>query len=462
MNTNLFNPIDLVIVPIILLLLIYILNIIKRRQPLLLQKYFFPGFYLRVLGSITISLVYQYVYGYGDTFGYFQITQNISSFFTKNLFSWIEIIVKSTESENSSTRACYDLVESYNSIAAVVFLNHENVVICKLASVFNIICFNSYIAIAMFFGTLSFLGCWYIFKTFVHIFPGYEKRFALLCLYLPSLWFWGNGILKDPVCIFGLGILFYNYFIKEGSLLKRVLLILLGAIILVNIKSYIFYAFLLAAVLGLIVTYYRSFNIIGKILSILLTGIALASIYPLLSEFVSKSFEDIANQSQYFIDQYSLTASEGDSTIIPTFDPSILGFFKLSLQGLVTVYLRPFPWQLNKVLYLFLIIENVYLYKIIFEKIKTGPVEFRKNHKYLTNFSFLFFIFLGIIIGVTAFNLGTTARYRVPALPFLFAGVFAYKLLKRKKRLDKNYMTIHLDKDDKSNNGLASPYTSST
>ena len=113
-------------------------------------------------------------------------------------------------------------------------------------------------------------------------------------------------------------------------------------------------------------------------------------------------------------------------------------------------------------LYLFLIIENVYLYKIIFEKIKTGPVEFRKNHKYLTNFSFLFFIFLGIIIGVTAFNLGTTARYRVPALPFLFAGVFAYKLLKRKKRLDKNYMTIHLDKDDKSNNGLASPYTSST
>ena len=343
MNTKLFNTEDIIVVPIILILLTFLLNFIKKKQPFPLQVYFFKGFYLRVLGSLTISFVYQYVYGYGDTFQYYQITQNISSFFSQNKLAWAEIIINNTKSDNSSIKACYDLIESYNPIAGVIFQIHENVVICKLASVFNIICFNSYIGISLFFGTLSFLGCWYIFKTFVHIFPGYEKRFALLCLYLPSLWFWGNGILKDPVCIFGLGILFYNYFVKEGYLLKRAVYIFLGILILVNIKSYIFYAFLMAALIGLIVTYFKNFNIQGKILSILITAIALVLIYPLLSEFVSQSFEDIAMQSQFYIEQYSITAAEGDSSIIPTFDPSVLGFLKLSLQGLVTVYLRPFP-----------------------------------------------------------------------------------------------------------------------
>ena len=458
MNIKLFNTVDFIVVPIILLLLIFILSFIKKKQPLLLQEYFLKGFYLRVLGSFTISFVYQYIYGYGDTFGYYHITQVISLFFFRDFGAWIDIIFYNSNGDNPNVLKCLELLNTGdNPITGVIFVIPENVIICKLASVFNIICYNSYIGIALFFGTLSFLGCWYIFKTFVHIFPGYEKRFALLCLYLPSLWFWGNGILKDPVCIFGLGILFYNFFVQKGSLLKRAVFIFLGILILVNIKSYIFYAFLMSALISLIVTNFRNFNIIGKILSFLITAIALVLIYPLLSEFVSKSFEDIAMQSQFYIEQYSITAAEGDSSIIPTFDPSVLGFLKLSLQGLVTVYLRPFPWELNKIIYLLLIIENVFLYKIIFEKIKIGPVDFKKNHKYLTNFSILFFIFLGIIIGVTAFNLGTTARYRVPALPFLFAGVFAYKLLKRKKRVEKNYITIHFDKDDKSNKGLASP-----
>ena len=221
----------------------------------------------------------------------------------------------------------------------------------------------------------------------------------------------------------------------------------MGSIILLQIKSYIFYVFVVAAVLGLIITYFKDFNILGKICAILFAAIALVIIYPYLSHYIVASFEEVALQSQYFIEQYANNVSEGDSSVIPTFDPSIFGFFKLSIQGLITVYLRPFPWQINKILYLLLIIENIYLYKIIFEKIEIGPINFKKNHKYLTNFSFIFFIFLGIIIGVTAFNLGTTARYRVPALPFLFAGVFTFKLLKKKKQLEKSFYTIQLDKE---------------
>ena len=80
--------------------------------------------------------------------------------------------------------------------------------------------------------------------------------------------------------------------------------------------------------------------------------------------------------------------------------------------------------------------ENILLYYIILKRIKKGPLLFKKNYRRLANFSLVFFIFMGIIVGVTAFNFGTIARYRVPALPFLFAGIFAIKLAKRCRRAE--------------------------
>ncbi len=440
MYNRLFNSVDFIVVPIILVLIIAVLNIIKRKQPLELQDYFFKGYCLRIFGTFSLTAVVQYIFQYGDTFNYYNIIQTISSFFAKNPGAWLDIMLKDPSGDNPNVLACVNLLESGNfAISAIIFKIPENLFICKIGSIINIICFNSYLGIGLFFGIFSFLGCWYIFKTFIHIFPGYEKEFAWFCLYLPSLWFWCNGILKDPLSIFALGLLVYNFFVKQRSLLYRGVVIMLSVYLLLQIKSYIFYAFAMASVLALIVVNFKGFNIIGKLISIFFVAISLIFIYPLVSEFVSNSFENITNQSQFFIEQYSSNITEGDSTIIPVYDPSVFGFLKLCLGGLVTVFLRPFPWELNKITYIFLILENLLLYVIIFKSFKTGPLEFKKNHIFLANFCIFYFIFLGMIIGVTTFNLGTIARYRAPALPFLFAGIYCIKLVNKRKNLNKHF-----------------------
>ena len=84
------------------------------------------------------------------------------------------------------------------------------------------------------------------------------------------------------------------------------------------------------------------------------------------------------------------------------------------------------------------------LYVIIFKKIKLEPFQFKINNRYVANFCLVFFLFLGTIIGVTSFNLGTIARYRVPALPFLFAGIFVLKLLLKKKKEDKRFLKLNV------------------
>ena len=426
-------------------LLIFFLNGLKKKQPLEIQNYFFKAFYLRVLGTFTLTFIYQFIFGYGDTFGYYHVIQTMHHVFTKDPVSWLNIILHNSNGDNSNILQLLELLKAGdNPVTEYVFYIPENAFICKIASVFNVICFNSYLGMALFFGTMSFLGSWYIFKTFVYVFPGYQKQFAIFCLYLPSLWFWGTGVLKDPVCNFALGLLFYFYFIKQPSFLKRSLIIFVAIYLLVQIKSYMFYSFAVGATFALVITYYKRFNLIGKILSIVLSLLGLLIIYPFLSDFIITSFEDITTQSKYFIDQYSSGSTEGDSTIIPSFDPSPFGFIKLALGGLVTVFLRPFPWEINKILYIFLIMENMLLYVIIFKKIKLEPFQFKINNRYVANFCLVFFLFLGTIIGVTSFNLGTIARYRVPALPFLFAGIFVLKLLLKKKKEDKRFLKLNV------------------
>lgn len=437
MNLNLFNRVDLVIVPIILLLLLFFILRLRKKQPEELQKFFLSAFLLRVFGTFTFTIIYQYVYGFGDTFAYYHITQVISSYFPSNVSGWLTILFTDTKSTHPIVLDCLEKIHENNIIEEIIFQGAPNANVSKVAAVFNIICFNSYIAMALIFGTLSFLGCWYIFKTFVHIYPGYEKQFSIFCLFLPSLWFWGNGILKDPICIFGLGILFYNFFVKKKGIVKRLILIVFGAFILISIKSYIFYAFASAVVFGYLYEFFRKTSIIGKVLIFIFSASLMAVLFTTLSEIITNSFMDMIEQSLYFAQSYSVSGSSGDGNEIPVIDPTPAGFVKLSMQGLVTVFMKPFPWDIRKILYLFVIMENVLLYYIFFKKIKTGPVSFLKNHRRLLSFCFIFFIFMGIVIGVTTFNLGTIVRYRVPALPFLFAGFFCLKLRVRKKKIDK-------------------------
>lgn len=434
MKEHLFNTIDLIIAPLALIIITMWLLFIRKKQPEPIKKYFLPAFFLRPFGALMISVITEFYYTYGDTYHFYFNAQALRGLFIKEPMTWLSILFRDPNDGSESMQKYLDIIGNYSLYSTSVFKTSENASLSKIASVINIICFDSYIGIAMFIGLLSFLGCWYIFKTFVHVYPGYEKQFAWLTLYLPSLWFWGSGVLKDPVCLFALGILLNGFFIKNGSLFKRIIKISLGAFLLIKVKSYIFYAFALAAIIGLAVYYFKRLSTFLKIFTLLIFVAALVLSYSSLIAAITETLNDIIADSQKFLDYYTKSKETGDATIIPTLDPTPLGFLKFSIEGLITVFMKPFPWQINKPLYLFVILENLLIYYIIFKKIKPVDIDFKKNHRLLTNFSFAFFIILGIIVGTNSFNLGTISRYRVPALPFFFAGVFSLKLANLKRR----------------------------
>lgn len=440
MNQFLFNKIDLVVLPVLMLIIIAFLLRQRKKQPAEVRRFFLKGFFLRVLGMLTASALTEFYYKFGDTYSYYYNAQILRKLFFKDPVAWFQVIFSNPEKKSAAILNFVDTMKSYDFYSGVLFQNNYNATVCKVASVFNIICFDSSLGIALIFALLSFLGCWYIFKVFVRCYPGYERQFAFLCLYLPSLWFWGSLILKDPLCLYSLGLIIYFFFKDKKGLFKRMLMIGLGIFFLLNLKPYIFYCFGASVVLGWLMIRFSNFNFLGKMSMIILAAHVFIFSYSFISVGISNAFDDVIKDSQTFIkntDFLTKNGYNGESTILPKFDPTPAGLALLGLNGFVMVFLRPFPWELNKFIYIFLILENLLIYYLIFKKIKTGPLNFNKNYLLLRNFSFLFFIFLGLIVGITTFNFGTIARYRVPALPFLFAGIFAFKLVRRKRKIDK-------------------------
>ena len=433
METTLFNTIDILIVPIVLIILFVYGNFLKKKQAPILQKYFTVGLILRMVGTFLITLITQLYYGYGDTYLYYQNTIALRKLMIQDPLAWVNVLFTDPSNETTSMLKYVDIVSDYGIGARNVFKTLENASVSKIGSIINIICFDSYLGISLFVGLLSFLGCWFIFKTFTHIYPGYEKQFAWYCLYLPSLWFWGSGLLKDPICLFALGILLHSIFIKHSTFIVRIAIIAMAIFLLLNVKAYIFYSFAIAFALGISIENFKRLSMIGKGFSFLIFLVAIAFLFPIIVGYITDTLNDIITDSKRYVDLYESIKQEGDSTIIPILDPTPFGFFKFCLEGLWSVFMKPYLWNVNKPIYLFVAAENLLIWYIIFRKIEMKNFLFMKNYRLLTYFSISFFIVLGIIVGTNAFNLGTVSRYRIPTLPFFFAGLFTLKLANSKK-----------------------------
>ena len=100
-----------------------------------------------------------------------------------------------------------------------------------------------------------------IFIVFAEEFPTHYKKVALTCLFAPSFVFWSTNILKDPLCIFGLGLCFsalYSFMKRRFKFLVLIELII-GSLLMLSFKSYIFYIFCVAAFYSLYINFITNF-----------------------------------------------------------------------------------------------------------------------------------------------------------------------------------------------------------
>ncbi|MBY0424229.1 MAG: hypothetical protein K2Q22_01215, partial [Cytophagales bacterium] len=196
---------DLIIGPIYFFIIYVVGYIVRNRtcKDRQIKAYFMPGLMMKLLGAISLGLIYQFYYGSGDTFSYFLYgSKYIYNAFEESPFIALKMIF--------GNPAEYDM-ETAPFMAGMLYkYDPHSYFVIRVSGLLGLFTFHSYAANALLFAVISFSGAWLMFLTFYEIYPNLHRKFAIAIFFTPSVFFWGSGLLKDSITFGALGWLFYS------------------------------------------------------------------------------------------------------------------------------------------------------------------------------------------------------------------------------------------------------------
>lgn len=421
---------DLIISPIVLVFVLVIAFVIRKQTAdEVTRKYFFPGLVLKIFGAIGVGLVYQFYYGGGDTFSYFTHgSAHIWDAFTHDFNVGFKLLTANGE---------YD-PETYRFASKIwMYRDAQSYFIVRIAAVLGLLTFSTYSSVAILFAFISFLGLWAMFKAFYRIYPEIHLQLAIGIFFIPTVFFWGSGILKDTVTLGAAGFLVYsfvNIVFERRRLLLSCIMLLLSVWVIYEVKLYI-----LLCLLPSLIFWFFIYKIgqVPSVVARVLIAPFLLSIGLGLGYFVAlKAGED---SNRYSIDNIAKTAQvtaydirfwtgkdAGSGYYLGELDGSFGSMLKLAPQAVNVSLFRPYIWEVNNPLMLLSALEAIGLLLLTLWVFLRNP--FKLAVASLSKPSVLFCLSFSLVfafgVGVSTYNFGTLSRYRIVLVPFYVIALF--------------------------------------
>lgn len=447
---------DLLLPPVYLLFIYFISKYIEYknviRKPL--YKWYTKGLMAKLIGAIAVCIIYQFYYSGGDTSNYYQTSRAIASLFSKDLnVFWRVMLLGDTSREN------YDFFEASTGFP-VYWRDAASFFVSRLITPLYVLSCHSFIVMSILLSWICYSGIWKLFMLFNEHFPELEKQFAIAFLFIPSVVFWGSGLLKDSITLSAVGwytCYFYLFFIKKKYSLKTLFFIFVSAFLLVSIKPYIFFALLPGSVIWLSndrLTKVKStilkalaapfFITIGVIISFLLLSqmgdvLGLYAIDKVLDRAVVVNLDQ---QQEYY---------GGNSFNIGHFEANPLSMLGKAHLAIAATLFRPYLWDVRNSVMLLSALENTYILLLtifLVFRLKFIGFFFLISKNPLLLFSMLFSLFFAFSVGIATSNFGSLVRLKIPCIPFFVASLFVLKYFydQKSKALKSKYRkTKHTD-----------------
>lgn len=423
---------DLFVTPIYLVIFYLIAYAVRGRfTNAYTRPYFIPALTLKFAGAIGLGLVYLFYYGGGDTFNYYRHSSLIYKAFGDSFNAGFKLLMTSGGTYDPAT-------SKYTSQMFWYQAGSTEYLVARIAAVMGLLCFNTYTVIGLFFAIVSFTGLWALYITLVKIRPQLYKEMAIATFFIPSVYFWGSGLMKDSLCLGALGWVFYCFY--KGAIQKRDLLrsFLVGgftAYMLILIKVYILLCFLPAALLWVFdENGERIKNKVIKFVAkpVLITmglGVAYFAATNLTKGDDHYDIDKIGERSKITADYlYEVSVRQnGSAYTLGQLDGSIGSMVKLAPQAIGTSLFRPFLWEVHNPVMLLSALESLFLLGFTLRIFWRTGVLRTFSVVAQTPVLILCFVFtLGFAasVGITSNNFGTLVRYKIPMIPFYLSGLY--------------------------------------
>ncbi|MEQ8473932.1 MAG: hypothetical protein RIC35_22240 [Marinoscillum sp.] len=428
---------DLFITPIYLLILTGLAYIIR---PFVTnsrtRKYFIPALVARFFGAIMLGVIYQFYYGGGDTFNYFNQSKWIYTAFLEQPMTGIALLLDHGGQHAGETFQYSQHIWFYR--------DPHSYMIVKIAGFFNLFTFSTYSSTALLFSMASFGGLWGMFSVLTRKYPEHLFGLSIAILFVPSVVFWGSGILKDTITIGALGLLTYSLIniieFREKNPVNWIIAVV-AMLVIYSIKIYIIICFVPLVFVWLYLKGIKASKnmavkvLIAPILFVIFAGAGYFALNQISSESTKYSLDNIAEQAA--INAYDIRYGWGARTggdggyDLGQLDGSWASMIRLMPQAINVSLFRPYLWEVKNPVMLLAALESILT---IFFTVKVFLLNRRfaqlMGDPFLV-FCFAFSLIFAFAVGVSTFNFGTLMRYKIPLMPFYFTVLFI--LNKREK-----------------------------
>ncbi len=435
---------DLIVTPTLLTLLIFLAYLVRPKvTSIITRKYFVPGLSVRIIGALALGMIYQFYYQGGDTFNlYFRDAGIVWTAFLDSPLDSLKIVFLGESYQPSTFKYASRMI----SIG-----DPESFLVVRVAGLFGLLTFNTYSAIAVLFAVWSFSGMWALYTVFVRFHPALSGQLAIAILFIPSVFFWGSGVLKDTLTLGAIGWLIYGYYLfqNRGSKFLGMIIVIGASAIIYSIKIYI----LLCLIPSLLLWSYVSFNQMIRPAWLRVLSLPITIVIFLFLGFygVTKIAE---GDPRYSMNQLAQTAyitaydiryytgrTAGSGYSLGELDGSVASIAALAPAALNVSLFRPYIWEVKNPLMLLAALESLFITMLTLWVVYKSRVFglFSKTLKDpIILFCLMFSLILAFGVGVSTYNFGSLARYRIPLLPFYVSAMLLIAHhLKRDRKLSR-------------------------
>lgn len=443
--------VDLVLTPIYLFILYVVARLIqiRRIEKYPEYKYFLSALSAKMAGAIGLCLVYTLYYNGGDTTQYFSDAIMVNKLFFKNPAHGLDVIINGL---NAEKLRYFDPEIGYPAY----WRGTSTSLVVQFVTVFSFFGLRGYIPTSVILAWISFLGIWNLYRVFLSEFPKLSREMAIAIFFIPSVLFWGSGILKDTFTLSALGYYVYAFYfgvIKHKNVFRNLIVIVISLSLIVIIKPYIFIAVVPGSVIWFTNNLLRQIG--GKVLRLALAPVFLIMfavgaymvVYYMggsLGNFSADQLVDraIVTQRDLKSDYY-----RGNSFDIGEFDNSFGSILRVMPAAMIAGLFRPFILEARNVMMVVSALENLFFLviflKVLYQVKVIGFFRFFVRNDLLT-FSLVFSFFFAFAIGLSTSNFGSLVRYKIPAIPFFVASMYLIRHMITEEKTEKARLEAQL------------------
>lgn len=436
---------DFVLSPIYLLIIYLIGRGIQKKNIVSNPdfKYYTTGLLVKMFGAIVFCLIYTIYYDGGDTTAYHEAAVSLK----KLIFYWPAIYYKIIIGDYK-----WEYLGYFNSDTGYpqYWRDYQSFMVVRMTSIIEFISFNSYFVTSIILSAISFSGIWKLFRLFCGYYPELNSRFIFTTLFIPSVVFWGSGILKDTYTL--TGACWFTYHIHKALILKKeilknILIALIAGYLVLKIKPYIILSLMPGALLWYSFENLKEVKntlfkfVLGPMFFSFVLGIFLLIFSSIKGDLGSySSLESILNKAVATQNDLKQDYNKGNSFDIGEFEPTIPGVIKKFPIAVYSGIFRPSILDAKNIVMVISALENTLIFiAFLYVLLNVGILRFISivSENPVIFFSLIFSVIFGFSVGLSTSNFGALVRYKIPSTPFFLSGLlmvwYKAKLLYPKK-----------------------------